>query len=71
MKMLAIAIGDGGDVGLHAGGAGHGDEELGELVVVAALAGPDVVGVVNLFEALCLFLGAGVLAGDSWCFRAS
>ncbi len=59
----SITVGDGGGVGLESRSAGHGDEEFGELVVAAAFAGPYVVGVVDLFEALCfLFLG-GVLAG--------
>jgi len=36
-KEISIAAGDDPDVGFEAGGAGHGDEECGELVVAATL----------------------------------
>ena len=68
-KETAITIGDGGEVGLHAGGACHGDEEFGELVVAATLARPDVVGVVDFLEALRLLFCAGVLAGEVGVFE--
>src|SRR5258708_33857076 len=46
----AIAIRDHHEIGLHAGGAGHGDEELRPLVAAAAFTGPDVVGGLYLVE---------------------
>src|ERR1700691_6713534 len=63
-KEVPVTIGDGHDVSLHAGRAGHGDEELCQLVAAAALVVPDVVGIVNLLEALRLHFSAGVLAGE-------
>ena len=69
MKRLRSRLVTVADVGFHAGGAGHGDEELGELIVAAALARPDVVGVVDLFEALRLLLCGGVFAGVAGVFE--
>ncbi len=68
-KETAIAIGDGGEVGLHASGACHGDEEFRDLVIAATLARPDVVGVVDVLEALRLFFCARVFAGEVRIFE--
>ena len=64
-----VAIGDRASVGLHACSASHGNKEFCDLVIVSTLAGPDVVGVVNLLEALSLFFGVGVLAGIACVFE--
>ena len=61
-KNAAIAIGYNHQIRLHSSGAGHGDKELGNLIVAAAFALPDVVGVLHLAEALGLLLGRGVFA---------
>ena len=60
---LLGAVGDEHGVGLHAGGAGHGDEELGELRGVAALALEDVIGAVEFAETVGLVLAGVMLAG--------
>src|ERR1700678_849652 len=62
-KQIPITVGDHSDVGFKAGGAGHGYEETDELVIAAAFASPNVVGGAEFFEALCLLLLGGVLAG--------
>src|ERR1700734_252206 len=65
----AIATGNAAEVGLESGGSGQRDKDASDLVVGAALAGPDVVGCAHLLEALGFFLGAGVLTGKPSVFE--
>src|SRR5580692_1917580 len=62
-KQISIAVSDHSDVGIEAGGASHGDEEVDKLVVAASLASPDVIGGTDFFKALCFLLLGGVLTG--------
>src|SRR6202044_2821300 len=62
---LAGAVRDEHGVGLHAGGAGHTDEELGELSWASTLAFEEVDDAVELPEASGLVFAVVMLAGEA------